>query len=211
MAGIESLGKINTYRRLGIMGGTFDPIHFGHLVAAEEARVQYQLEHVVFMPTGRYEHKEARQYVSPEERLTMVVIATASNPYFSVSRLEVDRAGPSYTIDTIRAVSEARGTETELYFITGADAVLDVTSWRDYEKLANFCRFIAVTRPGYDLAHLRAIVSRDDKAPQIDTIEVPALAISSTDLRNRVSEGRPIRYLMPDSVANYIHKSGLYR
>lgn len=211
MAGIESLGNINTYRRLGIMGGTFDPIHFGHLVAAEEARVQYQLEHVVFMPTGRYEHKEARQYVSPEERFTMVVIATASNPYFSVSRLEVDRAGSSYTIDTIRAVSEACGTETELYFITGADAVLDVTSWRDYEKLADFCRFIAVTRPGYDLAHLRAIVSRGENAPQIDTIEVPALAISSTDLRNRVSEGRPIRYLMPDSVANYIHKSGLYR
>ncbi len=211
MEGLESLGDKSGYRRLGIMGGTFDPIHFGHLVAAEEARVQYGLEHVVFMPTGRYEHKEARQYVSPEERYTMVVIATASNPYFSVSRLEVDREGSTYTIDTIRAVSEAYGAGTELYFITGADAVLDVTSWRDYDKLADYCRFIAVTRPGYDLTSLRDIVSRNDKAPEIDAIEVPALAISSTDLRRRVRDGRPIRYLMPNSVANFIHKSGFYR
>ena len=193
------------------MGGTFDPIHFGHLVAAEEARVQYGLEHVIFMPTGRYEHKEARQYVAPEERYTMVVIATASNPYFSVSRLEVDREGSTHTIDTIRVVSETCGAETELFFITGADAVLDIMSWRDYERLADYCRFIAVTRPGYDLSSLRAIVLGDDGAPEIDTIEVPALAISSTDLRQRVREGRPIRYLMPDSVANFIGKSGFYR
>lgn len=210
MEGPESLEDKSAYKRLGIMGGTFDPIHFGHLVAAEEARVQYELEHVVFMPTGRYEHKEARQYVSPEERYTMVVIATASNPYFSVSRLEVDRESPTYTIDTVRAVSEAYG-GAELYFITGADAVLDITSWKDYERLADFCRFIAVTRPGYDLSDLRAIVSTDDRTPKIDAIEVPALAISSTDLRHRVGEGRPIRYLMPDSVANFIRKSGFYR
>lgn len=208
----SSAGRDQTAKhRLGIMGGTFDPIHFGHLVAAEEARVQYQLEQVIFMPTGVFEHKAARQFVSPEDRYTMVVIATASNPHFSVSRLEVDRTGPTYTIDTVRALANHYGEGAEIFFITGADAVQDIANWQEHESLSDYCRFIAVTRPGYDLGLIERLGADDRGAPQVDIIEVPALSISSTDLRNRIRDGRPVRYLLPDAVARFIEKSGYYR
>jgi nicotinate-nucleotide adenylyltransferase len=196
--------------RLGVMGGTFDPIHYGHLVAAEEARAQFGLDIVLFMPTGGSEHKETQQSIGHEDRYLMVVIATAANPAFDVSRIEVDREGPTYTIDTVRALRRDYGEETEIFFITGADAVMDITHWKDYEQLADYCRFIAVTRPGYDLGVFEAMAREIEKIPDITVIEVPALAISSTDLRRRIREGRSIRYLMPGPVANYIYKLGFY-
>jgi nicotinate-nucleotide adenylyltransferase len=192
------------------MGGTFDPIHYGHLVAAEEARAQFGLDKVLFMPTGRPEYKETDQDITREERYLMVVIATAANPAFGVSRLEVDREGPTHTIDTVKALRREYGAETEIFFITGADAVLKITDWKDHERLADFCRFIAVTRPGYDLDRFATLPREKESLPEITVIEVPALAISSTDLRRRIREGRSVRYLMPGPVANYIYKSGFY-
>lgn len=195
---------------MGVMGGSFDPIHFGHLVAAEEARAQFALDRVIFMPTGRDVHEESCSKITAEDRYLMVVIATAANPSFSVSRLEVDREEETYTIDTVRELRRQHGEQTELFFITGADAVLDITEWKDYALLAEYCRFIAVTRPGYDLERLDSIVRDGKDVPEITLIEVPALAISSTDLRSRINEGRSVRYLLPAAVANYIDKAGYY-
>ena len=204
------LNKSGEVARLGVMGGSFDPVHFGHLVAAEEARTQFELDQVVFMPTGRYPHQESCSKITAEDRYLMVVIATAANPAFSVSRWEVDRKEETYTIDTVQALRHQYGESTELFFITGADAVLDITNWKEYALLAEYCRFIAVTRPGYDLHRLDSIAREDKHVPEITLIEVPALAISSTDLRQRINDGRSVRYLLPGAVANYIDKSGFY-
>ncbi len=192
------------------MGGTFDPIHFGHLVAAEEALVQFNLDKVIFMPTGHPARKTEQQVTSAEQRYLMTVIATSSNPDFEVSRMEVDRPGLTYTVDTMVELREQYGPHAELYFITGADAVFEIATWKESERFEGLCRFIAVTRPGYDL---EAAVSENAQALSrldIDFIEVPALAISSTDLRARVAERRPIRYLVPEPVAAYIQKYRLY-
>ncbi len=196
--------------RLGVMGGSFDPIHYGHLVAAEEARSQFDLDQVLFMPAGRDREQETCAKVTAEDRYSMVVIATASNPVFSVSRFEVDRHRQTFTIETVQALRREYEESTEIFFITGADAVLELDSWKDYELLANYCHFIAVTRPGYDLRRLEDLTRKSQMAPKIAVIEVPALAISSTDLRERIKSGRSIRYLLPNSVANYIKKSGFY-
>jgi nicotinate-nucleotide adenylyltransferase len=196
-------------KRLGVMGGTFDPIHYGHLTTAEEALVQFRLDEVLFVPTGQPWMKE-HEVVSPaEDRYLMTVIATASNPRFSVSRIEVDRDGPTYAVDTLRALREEHGAGTELFFVTGADAVLEIIHWKEPEELFELAHFIAATRPGYDLSHFEAetITSR----PEVSVMPVPALAISSTDIRRRVAEGRPIRYLVPEGVKSYIEKAGLYR
>jgi nicotinate-nucleotide adenylyltransferase len=193
--------------RIGIMGGTFDPIHYGHLVAAEEALVQFNLDRVVFMPTGNPVRKIHRTVTPAEHRYLMAVIATASNPDFEVSRMEVDRPGPTYTVDTMLALRADLGPEADLYFITGADAVWEILTWKDSEALAGVCSFIAATRPGYDLSRF----SRDDaERMRVEFMEVPALAISSTDIRRRVAERRPVRYLLPEAVAAYIRKNGLY-
>ncbi|MBN2848109.1 MAG: nicotinate-nucleotide adenylyltransferase [Coriobacteriia bacterium] len=194
--------------RLGIMGGTFDPIHYGHLVTAEEALVQFNLDRVVFMPTGEPARKTHQQVTPAEHRYLMTVIATASNPDFTVSRLEIDRPGVTYTVDTIMQLRNMHGPDTELFFITGADAVLDIVTWKDSERLADVCTFIAATRPGYDLAPLgeRAGAGR----LVVEPMEVPALAISSTDIRSRLAARRPVRYLLPEEVAAYIRKNGLY-
>ncbi len=197
--------------RLGIMGGTFDPIHFGHLVTAEEALVQFNLDRVIFMPAGQPALK-TEQKVSPvEHRYLMTVIATSNNPDFDVSRMEIDRPGLTYTVDTLLALREQYGPQTELFFITGADAVWDILGWRDAEKIAGLCTFIAATRPGYDVRAAAEAHTRLATDFRIEYIEVPALAISSTDIRARVVERRPIRYLLPESVAAYINKYGLYR
>lgn len=193
------------------MGGTFDPIHLGHLVAAEEALVQFDLDSVVFMPTGRPARKTARAVTAPEHRYLMTVVATAANPDFDVSRVEMDRPGLSYTVDTLRELKDARGPGTELFFITGADAVWEIVTWKDAERFRELATFIAVTRPGYDLAAAREQHAEELSRIRIEFIEVPALAISSTDIRARVAESRPIRYLVPESVASYIRKYGLYR
>jgi len=197
--------------RLGIMGGTFDPIHFGHLVTAEEALIQFNLDRVLFMPTGSPAFKSGQRITSAEDRYLMTVVATASNPDFDVSRMEVDRPGLTYTVDTLLALRAEYGPGAELFFITGADAVWDIVGWKDADQVASLATFIAATRPGYDLAAARA--SHDIQATgfRIEYIEVPALAVSSTDLRARVAGRRAIRYLTPEAVSAYIVKHGLYR
>lgn len=203
-------------KRIGVMGGTFDPIHQGHLVTAEEAWKQFGLDLVLFVPSGHPPHKEERESLDPEYRYLMTVIATATNPHFSVSRMEVDREGPSYTIDTVKEIHRVYGRNTAVFFITGADAILEILTWRKPEELLHECTFIAATRPGYDLKKLEeslpeAEKERHETDPRVRTMEVPALAISSTDIRLRVKTGRPIRYLVPEGVAEFIKKNGFYR
>jgi nicotinate-nucleotide adenylyltransferase len=188
------------------MGGTFDPIHYGHLVTAEEALDQFDLDEVVFLPTGRPWMKAHEVISEAEDRYLMIVIATASNPLFSVSRMEVDRDGPTYTVETLRALKQERGPKTDLFFITGADAMLEILQWKEPQELFELAHFIAATRPGYDIASFEA-----PKHPGVTVMNVPALAISSTDIRVRVAGGHPIRYLVPEGVKSYIEKAGLYR
>ncbi|HEY2802403.1 MAG TPA: nicotinate-nucleotide adenylyltransferase [Actinomycetota bacterium] len=195
--------------RLGVMGGTFDPIHYGHLVTAEEALGQFDLDEVVFVPTGQPWMK-THNHVSPaEDRYLMVVVATASNPRFSVSRIEIDRDGPTYTVDTLRTLKEEHPGDPELFFVTGADAMLEIFAWKDAEDVLELAHFIAATRPGYDIASFEQ--EEATRHPHVNVMQVPALAISSTDVRRRVKEGRPIRYLLPEGVKSYIEKVGLYR
>jgi nicotinate-nucleotide adenylyltransferase len=204
-------------RKIGVMGGTFNPIHYGHLVTAEEALSQFKLDKVIFMPSGKPPHKEDGEILPPEERYLMTVIATASNPYFVVSRLEVERKGPSYTIDTITQLRREYGNQTDIYFITGADAVWEILTWKDANQLAEMCTFIAATRPGYSLEKFKRLhvlpegKERPKGKPKVYIMEIPALAISSTEIRRRVRENRPIRYLLPEGVANYIYKSGFWQ
>jgi nicotinate-nucleotide adenylyltransferase len=195
-------------RRLGVMGGTFDPIHYGHLVTAEEALVQFALDEVVFVPTGQPWMKQEREVSPAEDRYLMTVIATASNPRFRVSRIEVEREGPTYTVDTLKALG-AENPDAELYFITGADAMREIFEWKDPDGVLSLAHFIAATRPGYDLARFEA---KDATRHQnVSVMNIPALAISSTDVRERVHEGRPIRYLVPEGVKSYVEKAALYR
>lgn len=198
--------------RIGLMGGTFDPIHYGHLVTAEEIRAKFELERVIFIPAGHPPHKVKRHVSDQEHRYLMTFLATAPNPFFEVSRIEIDRPGPTYTIDTVRQFKDTYGDDYEFYFITGADAVLEILDWKDAEQLLGLCEFIAATRPGFNnkdiKAQLEHIALRYNK--QIYSVEVPSLAISSTDIRQRIREGRPIKYLLPESVEYYIKKCGLY-
>ncbi len=192
------LGNVNS---VAIMGGTFDPIHYGHLVAAETARHSFNLDKVIFMPSGQPPHKDNTSVSDAEHRYLMTVLATAANPAFDVSRLEMDRQGPSFTIDTVREIIGMCREGADVYFITGADAISLIHTWKDYAELLKLCKFIAVTRPGY-------------KKPTVENVhflEIPSLAISSTDIRARVSADKPIKYLLPDEVELYILKNGLYR
>ena len=191
-------------QKIGIMGGTFDPIHHGHLVAASEVADQFELDEVVFVPTGQPWQKRDRRVTAAEDRYLMTVIATASNPRFRVSRVDIDRPGPTYTRDTLEDLREA-DPGAELFFITGADALAAIMSWKDPEELAGLAHFIGVTRPGYQLT--------DPNLPggRVTLIEVPALAISSTDCRDRVRSGAPVWYLVPDGVVQYIAKHHLYQ
>jgi len=194
------------------MGGTFDPVHFGHLVAAEAARHAFNLERVIFVPSGLPPHKAGEHVSDSEHRYLMTVLATIDNPRFAVSRLEIDRPGYSYTVDTVRQLLRLSGPDTDLFFITGADAVLEILTWKEPDNLLRLCRFVAATRPGYppeQLIRLGLQLKRQHEAA-IEPLEVPALAISSSDIRQRVREGRPIRYLVPRSVEHYIIRHGLY-
>jgi nicotinate-nucleotide adenylyltransferase len=191
------------------MGGTFDPIHHGHLVTAEEALGQFRLEAVVFVPTGQPGMKEERKVTSAEHRYLMTVIATSSNPRFTVSRVDIEREGPTYTADTLRALRDEYGKETDLFFVTGADAVLEIFQWKDPKEILELAHVIAATRPGYDIARFEA--EAPTSHPNISVMDVPALAISSTDIRRRVQEGSSIRYLVPEAVQTYIEKWELYR
>jgi nicotinate-nucleotide adenylyltransferase len=190
------------------MGGTFDPIHYGHLVTAEEALVQFNLDRVVFMPTGNPVRKTHEAVAPAEHRYLMTVLATADNPDFEVSRMEIDRPGATYTVDTMLELRSQYGPDADLYFVTGADAVLDILTWKDSERLAGVCTFIAATRPGYDLA--RFAEQPGSAQMRVEFMEVPALAISSTDIRERMAARRPVRYLLPESVAAYARKNHLY-
>ncbi|MFB2598368.1 nicotinate-nucleotide adenylyltransferase [Herbiconiux sp. P17] len=189
-------------RRIGVMGGTFDPIHHGHLVAASEVATSFDLDEVVFVPTGRPWHKSP---VTPaEHRYLMTVIATASNPRFTVSRVDIDRGGVTYTIDTLRDL-QASHPDADLFFISGADAVAQILNWKDVDELWELAHFVAVSRPGHTIA-ISSLPRQD-----VSYLEVPALAISSTDCRGRVGRGFPVWYLVPDGVVQYITKHHLYR
>ncbi|WP_113903952.1 MULTISPECIES: nicotinate-nucleotide adenylyltransferase [Brevibacterium] len=192
-------------RRVGVMGGTFDPIHNGHLVAASEVQATFDLDEVVFVPTGRPYQKDAREVTDAENRYLMTVIATASNPRFTVSRVDVDRPGPTYTIDTLRDLSRIYGSDTEMYFITGADALAQILTWKNVDELFSLAHFVGVSRPGHELHGDGLPVDR------LSLVQIPALSISSTDCRQRVMEGAPVWYLVPDGVVQYIAKYELYR
>jgi len=188
--------------RVGVMGGTFDPIHHGHLVAASEVAQSFELDEVIFVPTGESWQKGP---VSPSEhRYLMTVVATASNPQFTTSRVDIDRGGPTYTIDTLRDIHAERP-DAELFFITGADAIAQILSWHNVSELWELAHFVAVSRPGHELS-VSGLPTAD-----VSLLEVPALAISSTDCRSRVSRGYPVWYLVPDGVVQYISKHHLYR
>ena len=197
-----------TRLRLGVMGGTFDPIHHGHLVAASEVAARFGLHEVVFVPTGHSWQKAGQIVSAPEDRYLMTVIATASNPRFSVSRVDIDRGGDTYTVDTLTDLKKARGDDVDLFFITGADALSNILTWRGSRNLFDLASFVGVSRPGSPfrmelVAHL--------PSDKVSLMEVPALAISSTDCRQRVRAGLPIWYLVPDGIVQYIQKRGLYR
>ncbi|RKT53116.1 nicotinate-nucleotide adenylyltransferase [Saccharothrix australiensis] len=190
-------------RRIGVMGGTFDPVHHGHLVAASEVQARFELDEVIFVPTGQPWQKSDREVSAAEDRYLMTVIATASNPRFSVSRVDIDRGGPTYTFDTLNDL-KATHPEADLFFITGADALEQILSWRRADDVFGLAHFIGVTRPGYDLD--------DTHLPPgaVSLVEVPAMAISSTAVRARTASGLPVWYLVPDGVVQYISKTGLY-
>jgi nicotinate-nucleotide adenylyltransferase len=202
---VQVVGAGAASRRIGVMGGTFDPIHHGHLVAASEVGHYFSLDEVIFVPTGRPWQKNGRNVSPAEDRYLMTVIATASNPRFSVSRVDIDRPGETYTIDTLRDLRAERGPDVELFFITGADALAKMISWRDADELFKMAQFVGCTRPGHRLTPTGLPDER------ISLVEIPALAISSTECRARVRAGSPIWYLVPDGIVQYISKRGLYR
>ena len=193
-------------RRLGVMGGTFDPIHHGHLVAASEVQAWFGLDEVVFVPTGQPWQKSDRAVSPAEHRYLMTVIATASNPRFSVSRVDVDRHGPTYTVDTLRELHR-QYPDSELYFITGADALTQIMTWHEPEDMFSLAEFVGCTRPGHSIDD---VMLRDLPRDRVRIVEIPALAISSTDCRERVGRGEPVWYLVPDGVVQYIAKHSLY-
>ncbi|MHB8896812.1 MAG: nicotinate-nucleotide adenylyltransferase [Candidatus Geothermincolia bacterium] len=197
------------------MGGTFDPIHIGHLVTAEEARCQFELDKVVFVPSARPPHKTDTPHSPALDRLRMVELAINGNSFLAVSDIELSREGLSYTVDTLRDLHREYGPGTELFFVTGADAILEILTWKNPEELLAEARFIAASRPGYPLEKLRESLPEQtsegaDALDSVYSMEIPALAISSTDIRDRAAHGRPFRYLVRDSVWEYVQSHGLY-
>lgn len=190
--------------RVGIMGGTFDPIHHGHLVAASEVADQLNLDRVLFVPTGQPWQKNQRDVSPAEDRYVMTVLATAGDPRFDVSRVDIDRPGPTYTVDTLTDLYEQLGSDAQLFFITGADALAQIAGWREFERVTQLAHLVGVTRPGHTVATTEIV------GEPILWLTIPALAISSTDCRERIAQGRPISYLVPESVARFVAKRGLY-
>lgn len=199
--------------RFAIMGGTFDPIHFGHLAAAEEVRQKLHCDKVIFIPSGNPPHKKGRILTDAALRYAMTSMAVISNPKFEVSSIEINRIGYTYTLDTVKQLTDNYGSDVELLFITGADAILEVETWYKADELLKLCSFVAVTRPGYDRSKLEQKIqylqSKYDSV--IFSIDVPGLNISSTDIRQRVIEGSSIKYLVPEAVEQYIYDNGLYK
>jgi len=199
--------------RRGVYGGTFDPIHYGHLICAQMALEEVGLDQVVFVPAGIPPHKQD-QVVSPAaDRYNMVVLATQDNPWFTVSRIELERPGPSYTVDTVAALRREWGEEVDIYFIMGADAVAELLTWHEPERLLHLCHVVAATRPGYDPASVEMSVRMVEERfhAKITLLHTPGTAISSHEIRARVRAGKSLRYLVPPAVEEYVHNHGLYR
>ncbi|MBN1288276.1 MAG: nicotinate-nucleotide adenylyltransferase [Actinobacteria bacterium] len=197
------------------MGGTFDPVHIGHLVIAEEARDSFDLEKVIFIPSARPPHKGGVSFSSAEDRMEMVELAIRDNPFLEVSGIEIERKGLSFTIDTLHQLHGLYGRDSELYFITGTDAIVEIPTWKDPVELLSESRFIVATRPGYPLEELYESISligngNEMIEKRIILMESPGLEVSSTSIRERISGGRPYRYLLPEAVWKYIEEKGLY-
>ncbi len=198
-------------KRIGLMGGTFDPIHHGHLVTAEHVRYVGDLDQVLFIPAGSPPHKTGGAAVSAEDRLAMVELAIADNPYFHTCDFEVRQQGPSYSITTVQYLREVLGPDVELFFIIGADAINLITTWMRWRELLTLCRFFAMTRPGYTMEDFSGLAPEPGLLQQrIQVVEVPALEISSTEIRSRIQRGWPIKYLVPHDVEQYICQHQLY-
>ncbi|MBQ5759126.1 MAG: nicotinate-nucleotide adenylyltransferase [Schwartzia sp.] len=199
-------------RRIGIMGGTFDPIHVGHLMTAEAVRDEFGLDKVLFIPAAVPPHKLDQQVTDARHRYLMTVLATTSNPHFDVSSIEMDRPGPSYTIDTIYELRRQYGENTDLFFITGADAIAEIPTWDRIEELLGLCQFIAATRPGFlpNVDNIKEYFGELGSA-RIHRLETPELEISSTNIRDRLKRGFSIKYIVPPAVEDYIYKEGLYK
>jgi nicotinate-nucleotide adenylyltransferase len=215
----DPIARLSTWSglRLGIMGGAFDPVHIAHLVTAQEALIQFQLDEVMFLPSGQPPHKK-RRLAPAEFRYLMTAVATASHPRFSVSRLEIDQPGVDYTVDSLRYLTGALMPDSKLFFITGADAVLDILTWKDPAGVLGLCTLVAATRPGFDLSRLSAVLASlgpgivgPGPDARVRMMEVPGLDISSTMIRERLAGGLPVRYLVPDAVHELLEKSGEYR
>jgi len=199
--------------KIGIMGGTFDPIHYGHLVTAEAAREKFCLDKVIFVPSGNPPHKKNKEISPGIDRVNMTVLATANNPFFEVSDIELKRDGYTYTVDTLKEFIKIYGENTRFYFITGADAVMEILTWKDVSTILKLCRIVSAYRPGSDINKFRSMVDELERVHRsnIHLIEVPALAISSTEIRERVKSGITIKYLLPEKVERYILEKGLYK
>lgn len=200
-------------KKIGISGGTFNPIHNGHLIVAEMVREEFGLEEVLFIPSGMPPHKDLKDVAEAEHRLNMVQQAVKNNPYFFESRVEVERGGYTYTIDTVKNLREVYGNDTRLYYIIGADVLGDLLTWRNYQEVFKLCGFIAVMRPGNDTEGFNRQMEylKDTFGAVIHFINTPLIEISSTNIRNRVKEGKSIKYLVPEAVENYIKEKGLYQ
>ena len=198
--------------KIGIMGGTFDPVHFGHLIVAEAVREEFQLNRVLFIPVGQPPHKDNSRVSSPEDRYTMLTEAVKSNSSFQVSRIEIDREGYTYTVDTLSQLKAALGPDAKLFFIIGADVIHDLMAWKNFQEVFLLCEFIAVFRPGFDKKGFDGEIERLRKRymAKIHTVEVPLIDISSTGIRKRVQEGKSVKYLVPENVELIISKKGLY-
>lgn len=199
--------------RFGIMGGSFDPIHYGHLMLAEQIRTQFHLDKVYFIPVGNAPHKAAGHMTDKMDRYEMTVLATMNNPGFSVSRIEIDSDTVSYTINTVKKLKEKLEKEDTLYFITGADAIIELETWKNFKELLGICKFIGATRPGIDTSKMIQKIDelKVNYGADISITTVPALAISSTDIRERVGDGQSIKYLLPEQVEQYIYEKNLYK
>lgn len=199
-------------QKIGIMGGTFDPVHYGHLVIAESARSEFGLEKIIFIPTGEPPHKKAYRITDAEDRYNMVQMAIADNDNFAISRIEIERPGPSYTVDTLMQLHSLHP-EIDPYIITGADAIVEILTWKNVSFIAALCHFIAATRPGYSLDRLNQEINGLPPVirQKILTIEIPGVAISSTEIRKRLAENKPISYLLPGQVEKYIRQKKLYQ
>ncbi len=197
--------------RIGVIGGTFDPIHYGHLAAAEEARVRMDLERVLFVVAGVPPHKLDEEVTPVEHRLAMVSLAIASNPYFAISRVDVDRPGPSYTVDTISILQKHLGQDTEIYFIMGLDSLVELPTWHEPQRLIQLCRLLVVRRPRFEIDMAQLEASLPGISSQVEIMDMPEMDISSSELQERVRERLPIKYQVPEEVERYINDHELYK